>query len=296
MAYNLPTNPSVGDTTSANGTTLVCIAVDPDQWAPVQWGGPGTVITELSDGVSFTPPEGAISHQVILWPPGDDEAQIAQYTPYEMGASATVNIGTEADGTDSTFNPAGTGATLTAAAGYPGAWHLLDDADHSGATSYDFDITGYTAYQNIKFILSEVVWATVASYEDLYFRFSDDGGSTFADNGSRLEYGFTVNDTAGTIGSSSAASTPEVFIGDAYSTAYNAYGLTSEMTLYRPHGTTHRKFIHFSMSRYSSTGNPWHKNFAFHRATTDDITDVRIVNTYGAPANVSFHLAIYGQK
>lgn len=293
MAVNFPNSPSVGDIHQDGGKIWQW---DGSLWRATASIGPGTVVTELTDGVAFTPPAGSVSHQVHLWGPGDDEPEITNYSQSEMGASATVNIGTEADGTNSTFNPAGSGATLTATAGYPAAWHLLETGSKSGATSYDWDITQWTSYKIIQVDVMSIVYSSyVSTYEDLYLRFSDDGGSTFVDG--NLYYNYFAFDDAGvtdTIETQTRRSQTEVFITDA-----EASGEVPNcgFTLYDPHNTSYDKAFTF-YSNYWGAGSD---QLGFYhgggiREAADDITDFQLVNRYGAPANVSFDYRIMGVK
>ena len=175
MATNYTNSPSVGDTVSDNGSVKRWNGTYWESIAPV---GPGVVVTEITDGGTFTPPTGSRWHQVHLWGPGDDEPEIASYTITEMGASASVNIGTEADGTDSTFNPAGTGSTLTAPAGYPVAEVVLASGTVSGTATAEFDLSGYSGFSSYKLIIHN--WYSAHTSEDImHMQVSTDGGSTY---------------------------------------------------------------------------------------------------------------------
>lgn len=112
-AQDWPSSPSVGDTYESDGITWY--------WGGSYWEtsgalGLGVVSETFSATGTYTAPSGARYFQVFAWGSasgGDIES--ATYTPAQMGATAAVTIGDGAGSpTDTTFNPVGTGSTLTA--------------------------------------------------------------------------------------------------------------------------------------------------------------------------------------
>ena len=108
-----PNSPSVGDTVECGGATWRF----GKGWDPAGALGPGVVSETFSASGTYTAPAGARYFQVFAWGSasgGDIEA--ATFTPAEMGATASVTIGDGAGSpTNTTFDPVGTGSTLTAA-------------------------------------------------------------------------------------------------------------------------------------------------------------------------------------
>lgn len=288
MATNL-----TGDIVTAAGNVLVKNANG--EWEIANVTSPGVVLTELTDGATFTPPAGSIAHEVFLKGPGDDEFESALYSVPELGASASINIGTEADGTASTFNPAGTGATLTAAAGFKMPAALLESGSKSGAVSYDIDISGWASegFKAIDFIFSNYTSAENGE-GTMFIRVSVDGGSTFRSTAGDYEsldsYSDIQSGTVTEYGNSTAATLIQLgmYVNNVgQDSANRASGM---IRFFNPYEDTYHNFI-------GESSGCEHSNTSFVARTRGTIINgnaIDEVRIFDGADNLSFNYSIVG--
>lgn len=101
----------------ADGSLKKLVGLSPDIYEAIGGSlGPGVLVRELTDGVPYVPTPGT-RYVKIIGRGGGDAAEdlVAGYSVAEIGANAAVAIGTEAAQGTTSFNPAGSGATASAA-------------------------------------------------------------------------------------------------------------------------------------------------------------------------------------
>ncbi len=164
---------------------------------------------------------------------------------------------------------------------------LLSSGTLSNDATLDIDISSYTAYRGLKFILSGFHPATDAAV--LCIRVSTNGGSTFDNSSSNYGWSTEIVFDSGSGGAPSANTTliKVVNVGTASTESLNL-----EVTCLNPFSTAFYTTMSWIGSGINESGFLYRVHGAGARKAADDITDVRFLFDSGNIAAGNY--AVYG--
>lgn len=224
-----------------------------------------------------------------LYSPGADSAAVtaggaARLTVTTSGAAVTGDL-------SATGNIAATG-NLTAS-GYEPAEYLLATTTASASAQVDFVLTSYTAFRHFRVEFDGV--RPSVDEGQLWFRVSEDGGSTFKAGASDYSYSHNRTDTPGTNNPAGSAGTAQIpVIGSGINTGAASDSGAGSVTVFHPAGTSLHKRILYSASSTSGTETNAVVGGARYRGTTNAVNAIRFLPDSGNIASGTFKL--YGIK
>lgn len=243
-----------------------------------------TSIADLSTTAASNYPAGSDSPSVL------DDVQRA-HASYIATLRDTLGL------TTGTIVPATARSNIGAAADATQGLTLLSTSTVSSAVAaVDFTSFINASYTSYKIIGTGVIPVTTTT--DLWFRVSEDNGSTFKAGASDYTWMFTFakdNNTSGGLGSATAVAQITLAVGIGNSAATLGGGCDFELTVFAPSNTTQRKRFAGPLV-YTDNGGigVGQTNSGIYRGTTNAINGLRFLFSSGNIAGGTFKL--YGVK
>ncbi len=170
---------------------------------------------------------------------------------------------------------------------------VLTSGSHSGAASFDIDISSFTIYPELRLIIRKITVASNGAIIRLVH--SQDGGGSFEDDGAVADWRWALhgfddnganqnkNDSVGSAGA------------DIINPQGNATGevARSDIIISNWADTDHRTIVQSASTGMDTTGDAFTQKGAAVWLTDDDFTDIRIATDGG---NFTAEWVLYGRR